>query len=623
MTAAKYAKPDTEEEKKTAAAPTETPKTEDTPAPAAPAPAPVLAAPDEMTKAELAGEGATLPEQLAKCMGNLEYLRRELLTSITDERKAEINVEMKSRKETCKKLRAENVVPEPGVCVFNQIDVNKSRLLDKRTLDRLVKALLAAYKDAEIESADDILKVLDVNESGDVDLTEWCNNVKKLPKLYATLEKDLDPDWGTLRSYRTLEDQLAKLMGNLERLRRELNIPGLEEEKKGKLKEEITQRKEQCKKLKSKGVRPSPGYVVFNQIDYGKTRKLTNKQLGRLVKALTLVYKDQEIEDLEKIMTVMDADRSGDIDEAEWVSNLKKLPLLHAALDRDIDPDWGNLKSYRTFEDQLAKCMGNLERLRRELLTAITPERKEAVDKEMKQRKEECKKFKANGIVPSPAYVVFNQIDVGKARKLKKQELERLLKALSYVYKGEELEDVGKMMTVMDSDRSGDIDESEWVANLKKLPLLHAALQKDVDPDWGTLRSYRTLEEQLGKLFGNIMRLEAKIEGGDESVAEELASRKEQAAKMRAKGVVPYPGICVFAQVDTDKSRTLSKDELSAAVTKIAPDGPVDEWFAKLDPEGKGEFDESSWLLNVKKVPDLVAALTADMDPDTGRLKSL
>ena len=585
--------------------------------------APTLAAPDDMTKAELAGDGATPPEQLAKCMGNLEYLRRELLTDITEERKAEIKKEMRGRKDLCKKLRGEGVVPEPTICVFNQIDVNKERKLDKRSLDRLVNALLAAYKGVEMESADEILKVLDVNESGDVDLAEWCNNVKQLSKLYAALEKDLDPDWGTLKNYRTLEDQLAKLMGNLERLRRELNLPDILDERKEKVTKEIGQRKEQCKKLISKGVRPSPGYVVFNQIDYSKNRKLTNKQLARLVKALTHVYKDQEIEDLDKIMTVMDADRSGDIDEAEWVANLKKLPLLNAALQKDVDPEWGNLKSYRTFEDQLAKCMGNLERFRRELLTDITPERKAEIEKEMKQRKEECKKFKANGIIPSPAYVVFNQIDVGKARKLTRAELERLLKALACVYKKEELEDVDKMMKVMDSDRSGDIDESEWVTNLKKLPLLYAALQKDVDPDWGTLRSYRTLEEQLAKLFGNIMRLEAKVEAGDESVKEELASRKEQAAKMRKKGVVPYPGICVFAQVDTDKSRTLSKDELETAVTKIAPEGPVAEWFTKLDPEGKGEFDENTWLLNVKKVPDLLAALTADIDPDTGRLKSL
>ena len=42
----------------------------------------------------------------------------------------------------------------------------------------------------------------------------------------------------------------------------------------------------------------------------------------------------------------MDADRSGDIDEMEWVNNLKKLPLLYKVLEADIDPDWGTLKCY-------------------------------------------------------------------------------------------------------------------------------------------------------------------------------------------------------------------------------------------------------------------------------------
>ena len=40
----------------------------------------------------------------------------------------------------------------------------------------------------------------------------------------------------------------------------------------------------------------------------------------------------------------------------------------------------------------------------------------------------------------------------------------------------------------MDADRSGDIDEMEWVNNLKKLPLLYKVLQADTDPDWGTLK---------------------------------------------------------------------------------------------------------------------------------------
>ena len=36
---------------------------------------------------------------------------------------------------------------------------------------------------------------------------------------------------------------------------------------------------------------------------------------------------------MDKIMKVMDADASGFIDEAEWVANLKKLPLIYKVTD--------------------------------------------------------------------------------------------------------------------------------------------------------------------------------------------------------------------------------------------------------------------------------------------------
>ena len=45
------------------------------------------------------------------------------------------------------------------------------------------------------------------------------------------------------------------------------------------------------------------------------------------------------------------------------------MPELEEALQRDLDPDFGRLRSYRSYEDQLAKLMGNIERLRRELTT--------------------------------------------------------------------------------------------------------------------------------------------------------------------------------------------------------------------------------------------------------------
>ena len=91
----------------------------------------------------------------------------------------------------------------------------------------------------------------------------------------------------------------------------------------------------------------------------------------------------------------------------------------------DIDPDWGVLKSYRTHEDQLAKNMANLERLRRVMTTDLSTEwpasypqlatyeeRMAWCEKEMRQRKDACKEYRKKGIIPSPGYVVFNQIDV-------------------------------------------------------------------------------------------------------------------------------------------------------------------------------------------------------------------
>jgi hypothetical protein len=55
----------------------------------------------------------------------------------------------------------------------------------------------------------------------------------------------------------------------------------------------------------------------------------------------------------------------------------------------------------------------------------------------------------------------------------------------------------------------------------------------------------------------------------------------------------------------------------------VAPDADVDAWYKKIDTEGTGKVTEPQWVANIKKIPELVAALMADTDPDTGLLKSL
>merc|ERR1719506_1926112 len=298
------------------------------------------------------------------------------------------------------------------------------------------------------------------------------------------------------------------------------------------------------------------------------------------------------------------ADERG-ITEVQFVAALKKLPDLEAALIKDLDPDWGRLRSYRTLEDQLAKLMGNIERLRRELLTNPNEERVGAIKSEMRSRKDGCKKLRAKGVIPAVGPVVFNQMDLDKDRFVSESEAARTFAALGKVYgiTKEEMAGFQAKLFKDPADAKG-ISEQQFVEGLKKLPDLEAALIKDLDPDWGRLRSYRTLEDQLAKLLRNVEVLQ-----GDESKAEELAARKEQAAKMQAKGVVPNPGSCVFFQAAGSET-TITQALFSEFLSTVAgpdeePSTPPDpaSWFAKIN--GGEAITEEAWLNGVQRVPEL------------------
>merc|ERR1719262_1138671 len=110
-------------------------------------------------------------------------------------------------------------------------------------------------------------------------------------------------------------------------------------------------------------------------------------------------------------------------------------------MQKDLDPDFGRLKSYRTYEDQLAKLMGNLKRLR------------------------------ANGVVPAVGPVVFNQMDLDKDRFVNQSEMARVFKGLKHVYDvdEDEMEKAIEKMFAGCTDERG-VTEAVFVATLKKLP---------------------------------------------------------------------------------------------------------------------------------------------------------
>jgi fructose-bisphosphate aldolase class 1 len=104
--------------------------------------------------------------------------------------------------------------------------------------------------------------------------------------------------------------------------------------------EELKSREAQAAKMVEKGYVPSAGVVVFNQLDKKKTREISKEQLQELLTALKV-----ESKSVEEIMTRLDVDENGTVSETEWLQGLDRCQDLKAALEADIEPSTGMLKS--------------------------------------------------------------------------------------------------------------------------------------------------------------------------------------------------------------------------------------------------------------------------------------
>lgn len=346
-------------------------------------------------------------------------------------------------------------------------------------------------------------------------------------------------------------------------------------------------------------------------------------EVARYLTALNAVYK-VDTPEIKKAIEDLTAKAKETVNPDEWLTLLATMPKLDGLLKDDYNADTVRFKTFRSCGQQLSKLLGNLDRLR------LQEANGEDVAEKIASRKAQVTKMRTNGIMPSPALSVFVQIDIDKSRTVSSKEFRRLLTGLKKVYEVEEAE-IEALITKMDTDGDGEIDEAEWCRNLAGLPALKAALQKDLDPDTGRLRSYRDVADQLAKLQGNIVRLEYDLakdppdEGFDvEAKTAELASRKEQAAKMRAKGIVPSAGVCVFNQIDKKKEGKITKVALGELMATLKVEGKtVEETMAKLDIDEDGAISEKEWIEGLHRVQVLKAALAADIDPDTGKLKSI
>ena len=161
---------------------------------------------------------------------------------------------------------------------------------------------------------------------------------------------------------------------------------------------------------------------------------------------------------VDQVMAKLDTDKDGTVSEKEWLDGLDYVQDLKMALQNDIDPETGKLKSLITSGKAI------FDMLRRQ-------EGVYAVDK---------------------------------------NEVGRYLKSLNAVYKP----DNGSMSMEIDDKADALIaegkvkmDPEEWLTLLATMPDLDAKLKEDYDKDRVRFRSFRSCGQQLSKLLGNLDRL--------------------------------------------------------------------------------------------------------------------
>ena len=284
-----------------------------------------------------------------------------------------------------------------------------------------------------------------------------------------------------------------------------------------------------------------------------------------------------------------------------------------------------------------------------------------------------------------PAIQVFNQIDADHSGTVSNAEVHRLLRCMprhTLAKKANmDLDDsVGKqvsleeMVSAFDDDGDGEIDLEEFVGHLEKLVHLREIIMGNIDPVTGKLKGYLSIEAQIEELQSKALSWEIKaweaakikaLEGdamGDEAIEKsdglewmnpadksKLLQLRNQIKQLQ--GMVSSAGLAFFRQIDLDRSGTVDRDELLAALKDIPPaltkDGGeeleeldakdafgrrrmskvsvvtlenIDEVLEMMDVDKDGTVDEDEWVSQLERLPLLKAALEAAIDPKTGKI---
>merc|ERR1712159_698051 len=88
--------------------------------------------------------------------------------------------------------------------------------------------------------------------------------------------------------------------------------------------EGVTEKRSEVQRFRDNGVKPSPGILVFNQIDLDGSGTVDRSELKQLLTKLTEINPAPGLEPvaLDEMLAKLDSDANGTIDEEEWLANL-------------------------------------------------------------------------------------------------------------------------------------------------------------------------------------------------------------------------------------------------------------------------------------------------------------
>eukprot|EP00746_Dinoflagellata_sp_MGD_P086112 gnl/MRDRNA2_/MRDRNA2_34063_c0_seq1.p1 gnl/MRDRNA2_/MRDRNA2_34063_c0~~gnl/MRDRNA2_/MRDRNA2_34063_c0_seq1.p1 ORF type:complete len:814 (+),score=135.34 gnl/MRDRNA2_/MRDRNA2_34063_c0_seq1:87-2528(+) len=388
------------------------------------------------------------------------------------------------------------------------------------------------------------------------------------------------------------EIQLAMLIGDIEVF-----------EKRVEYGESITEKLEEMRatqaQLQAKGVKPSPGVLLFRQVDWKLIGVAQKQELMQVMHALAFPLDEQGISllVLEKLERAFDLYPGDDVSQEQWLLELRKYPELHKIISKMMNPITGKVHS---LSEQMAELIGDVSDLELQNWRG-----EEGIGTQLLEKKQSLKQLMDSNVKPSPAVMAFRHMDCYRSNSVERSEVKHLLLSLKLKIATRtmpELDDVEGVMTL-----------KEWLSIARNSPALQEALEEAVD-DLSICRvcTYLSPPERMAVMKSEIKRLEKTCRQ-----AVKLQETKDAVLELEEKGVKPSHGVLLFESLDEQGTGAVNRNDIHQVLKTFSNNqcGTVlhTRMLKKLHNPTKQLLDMQEWLAKLDSLPGLKYTLETNL----------